>query len=478
MIVTDEDLLAKLNEGEVGGPVSDPNLLEQLNAPTVPPVAAEGLVGAPTASEPDFAQRMRAILDKRQAQQSGAFEKAFDGSDAGPLAAAKLLAKTAGNTVVGTAADVAGELVATGLDAVVPEHLQRTFKSAMASVAEAGMGTDTVQWMMKEWDGLSKDQQDLLAAGGNLFGAFLTKMPKNLFKGKNVEAKGIQIKRNKLSEALKAPETPKTKELDHLAGYKEGQRHRDAVDEAMKVKGVSPNKSPRQNGELISTKVTETKTKLDKQLADNPVDVSNKELLENMEDAIDNVRANNEWIGLDEAHEKAFEQHIATARRILRKHPQTAEGILAARREFDDVLYAGGKSSLELGNVKDAAGQAMRDGMNRTVIQAGAKVGVDVASAQLIMHNLLNANASLALKAGKFKPLGAKVMGQLQAHPYLVLGAGTLPALAVPLAATAAVFQAGKRVLPSAVGAAGKALDPRAVGLGGLLSTRTRGEEQ
>jgi len=435
-------------------------VMDLFNAPPAPPVPVEAPVSPVEASEPDFGARMRAILDKRQEQQSGAFEKAFDGSDGGMLSTAKLLGKTAGNAVAGTALDVGAELIATGMDAVVPEPAQEAFKEFTADVAKWGMDKEVVKWGMKEWDKLSTDKQDMLGAAGNIFSFMLPKMPKSMFKGDKMVSKGKMMKQVKMSEQLKLPITNKTKAADAKKRFKTSELDDNMVKEVMLVKGISPLKGPETNMELMFKQVDSIEAKLDKDLVDNPVDIPNDELFPHLDASIDNVRMNNEWIALDDTLDKAFNTHLKTMDRILKRHPKTAVGIRQARKEFDDIAFdkdSGGTGDLL--KIKEAASKAVRDGLNNAVKSGAARVGVDVAKPQQRMFMLLRGTSNLAEKYGADTSWGKRAIRKLEAHPIYAVGiAGgsiTLPATAAMALTGYLGYKAAQAVAPTAVKAAG-----------------------
>ena len=137
---------------------------------------------------------------------------------------------------------------------------------------------------------------------------------------------------------------------------------------------------------------------------------------------------------------------------------------------------------MDMMKTTDAANTAIRNGMNRAQIEAGNKVGIDVAGANLQLHKLFGARDNLILKHGVHKTFGRKAYEQVMRHPVyagmLLGGSYMLPIPVLGGLGLLGVAKGAKRLAPQALQGAGMALSPTGVGLGAAGALRGAPEAQ
>lgn len=167
--------------------------------------------------------------------------------------------------------------------------------------------------------------------------------------------------------------------------------------EVVKVPGVSSGKTLQSNFNAISKEVRSESKVLANELRKERIAISADELGATLDD-VSTALAENTLIVGDAA--KVSQRVIEQMQRIAKKHPQTAAGLLSARKELDAVIRSqkGGKVfDPVLENAQSIAVREVRQSVNRLIDSKATGVGVKESLRKQSM--LLQAMDNIAPKA-------------------------------------------------------------------------------
>lgn len=214
----------------------------------------------------------------------------------------------------------------------------------------------------------------------------------------------------KLVGQAKKDAAAKLKESDDLlrtSGIAPNARDMRIIDEVSKTE-ISPWKSKVKNREIIESVSRTEAASLKAQLAAKGLSISDDDLLEALTKARGEVAGTNYVRGGKGAGAGAAEDVTNGALDIIQKHPQTAEGMLAARKEFDQwVINQQGEKMLDPAKdqaVSDAIA-ATRQSMNDLIAQNAPSV--DVAGSLSKQSALIDAAKNINTK---LDPAGSNLL--------------------------------------------------------------------
>lgn len=219
----------------------------------------------------------------------------------------------------------------------------------------------------------------------------------------------------------------------------------DMVDAAKKA-GVSGNKTMRQNLRAINRRIVSLSEQLVNKAKGKDIHVPSQKILTDIVHRVNGSMQKNPGWGKNRA--KSAQPVVDQAAEILRKHPDTPEGVLAARREFDDwvenyygeEVFTGNKANVVKSTVADVRNQ-MNDELKMAVPEAAdlldemsklySASGNVLPKAAREAHTLVaRIGQNLALVMPK-SPLGWLMMGSMAGSAGLSAVMGG--ALAVPV---------------------------------------------
>lgn len=266
-----------------------------------------------------------------------------------------------------------------------------------------------------------------------------------------------------------------------------------AIDNVAQIPGVSKMKSFQANYNIINDAKNQEAEDLITKLKANDVAIPDDTIINNLATVRQNLAASPYVVG-DGA--KAAENTVNSALDIIQNHPQTASGLLQARKEFDSFIASqkGDKAfNPALESPITNAVQQVRQSINNMVDQAVPDAGVKASLAkQSSLYNALDNIAPKAAAEGsnRFSRLAQSASNALPIKNPIVKGGaqlaalggvGSAIALAPALAAVPAVGYAGykaasspllKKGVGTVLSAVGKVLSPKATE---LLNTAKQG---
>ena len=466
---TDEQLMSALRKAKVGGNVSAANELAAAIIARRREVKAQEPVD-PLATIGD---RYMASLDKREGQN----RQNYDNMISGDTGIERGVFNTLGNSVAGTAGDLIGETVSSGLSAITHDSIEEPLKEFASWVAEAGVSSKGGIYLQEKWAALDPEDQESLAAAGNIASFLTAGLPKALFGSTITKALADRISNGRLSKSLKEPETEAVK-LDRANGdMKVDRLHKPMTEEVAKIKGMDYKLGTEKKLNLIRDQRLKLDKKMLMQLRTKPTKVSVYDVVGKMDEYVDKMRKDNSWIQGNAAVDSAFRNHMDTVIDMLGpKEFITAEKVLHVRRLYDKKIQRSLKKAPEADLLaRDAAGEAIRNALNDIVRNSAMEVGIDVGSTLKSMSLLYKARDNLAKTYSKENSLLANVSKYGKGHAGLVaataVGSGSVATLAAsPLIAgatlTGAGLYAGGRYAPNAMRGVARGLDPRSLALG------------
>lgn len=419
--VTDPEILKKLRD--MGGDtttnssltrVTDPEILKKLSEVEAPKkLVQEAEQDTP---EPPYLERLSAIRDKRQEEMFNVFEK-LDQAEMGYGSAAL---QTVGKGIVGTGLDIVGESIATAASQVTPEFVQDAFKDSMAYLISQGADIEVVKEAKQEWDKLDTVTKGNIESVGNIL-AVLTPKLKVGKAGSKIKNAGEAIKKGRIADYMKLPETYINKFKEAQRFFKEPVGKKQMVDTVYGVKGFSANNSSQKNLLLVGAELKKQEAKLEHLVGKVPKPVDRQEVFNTINKNLDDLVKEHTRVISDKSVQTSIVDNIKAAERILNKHPQTTKGLLKARREIDELLQgSNGKNKLDLTtgelSARDAVTQVIRRSVNEVI---ESKHPGQFSTIMNTEHNLLNARDILAAKyAGEATNL-SKVTKFAKQHPIL-----------------------------------------------------------
>lgn len=453
--------------------VTDPEILKQLAAV---PYEAEVSNNSnnndktiPTAvkKELNYSERLNALVQNRAKEVSGTFKKLED-AEIGYGSAAL---RTVGKGFFGTAGDVIGETVATGASAITPDFIEDPFKQAMVSLVGEAVDSDVGKEAVKIWNGLDTNTKANLESAGNIVNFMLPKL-KVSGVGTKIKNKGQAIKKARLSDYMKLPDSPSQKVKEARRRFSDPVGHKQMIDVISTVKGFNPNvglnvKSTKKNLLLLEKEINNTEQKLKSLVNNDPRKINKQEVFDKISENISEEMAERSWLVTDQSINKSIELNLATAKKILDKHPDTAAGLLKAKREIQTLLD---RKKLEQPanelTARDTITNTVRKSVNEVL---GSRYSDDAFNSLMNReHNLLKGVTNLAEKYGAETDNVKVALKFASQHPLLTmsaLGGGGLvsgvltnPTFVYPGLAAGAGY-AIYRGLPSGLKALGKSLE-------------------
>jgi hypothetical protein len=384
-----------------------------------------------------------------------------------------------GSGVGGTIMDVGGQI----FKDVTPQSAQDALNEAMSTLVKAGMDTDQAKWVIENWNNLSDSAKRKWKATGNLAG-LLPLLKGFMLKPTKLASKGMQIKRNRLSEALSPYKSEAVLKQEAMRRFKPDVRHEQMVDELMDIKGLSGNKSPKANIKVLDEVQTKLENKLMNQLYTRGMTrVPTKTLADTFDRRIKRFLKENDWLQSDKTIQSNIDMYTQKFFNMISKKGLTPEGLLRARREFDAKLnkkmFQKGVDEKDLA-AHEAFAKVLRRVANDVAHNQAALRGVDVKESLKRSSAIMNAVENLSTKYAKYESIADKAAGFAKAHPFATraaaasaLGGGA--SYGVGFDPTSAGFWAAASTLPVAYGlyrTAPQTIKAADVAMrGGMLST-------
>ena len=448
--------------------VTDLTLLERLaTAPyesDVPNNSNNNDKTIPTAvkKELSYSERVNALVQNRAKEVSGTFKKLED-AEIGYGSAAL---RTVGKGFFGTAGDVIGETVATGASAITPDFIEDPFKQAMVSLAGEALDSDVGKEAVKIWNSLDTNTKANLESAGNIVNFMLPKL-KVSGVGTKIKNKGQAIKKARISDYMKLPESSSQKIKEAKRYFADPIGHKQMIDVVSSVKGFNPRKGIEKNLLLIKKDIQTTENKLQNLVNNDPRKINKQEVLDKISENILEEMTERSWLVTDQSINKALELNLTVAKKILDKHPNTAAGLLKAKREVQTLLN---NKKLEQPASELTARDAITNTMRKSVNEVLSSRYSDDAFNSLMNreHNLLKGVTNLAEKYGVETNNIKEALNFVKQHPLLsisalsggglVFGVLTNPAFIYPTLGLSGGYAIYKG-LPPGLTALGKALE-------------------
>ena len=468
--VTDPEILKKLRNlrgGDTTNPpitkVTDPEILKKLREVTPPKKLVQEV--EQDTPEPPYLERLSAIRDKRQEEMLNVFEK-LDQAEMGYGSAAL---QTVGKGIVGTGLDIVGESVATVASQVTPEFVQDAFKDSMAYLISQGADTEVVKEAKQEWDKLDTVTKGNIESVGNILTVLLPKLKVGKA-GSKIKNAGEAVKKGRIADYMKLPETSSNKFKEAQRFFKEPVGNKQMVDTVFGVKGFKETNSAQKNLLLIGAELKKQEAKLEHLVGKVPKPVDRQEIFNTINKNLDDLLKEHAWVVSDKSVQTSIVNNIKAAEKILNKHPQTTKGLVKARREIDKFMQGrNGKNKLDLPaselSARDAVTQVVRRSVNEVI---EAKHPGQYSTIMNTEHNLLKAvdvlsakyasEATSLSKATKFAKQHPILTGQVLNGAGMVVGLFTNP-LVIAGSAGAGAAHLGYRGLPNVLKGMGSFLE-------------------
>tara|TARA_R110000823_G_scaffold253538_1_gene375962 strand:+ start:980 stop:2635 length:1656 start_codon:yes stop_codon:yes gene_type:complete len=423
-------------------------------------------------NNPNYLERISSILSKR----GEGSDKIFEMLDKEEMNLGSAAFQTVGKTVAGTGLDVLGETVGTVASAITPDVIEEPFKQGLGFLIEAGNKTDIVQDAKEAYGNLSPEAQGNIDSATNLLTGWMSKMPV----GSKIKNAGTAIRKTRLSDAMKVPETVATKVKDAKNFFQTPANHMKMINVLDEVPGFKGTNKPEKNLILVEKELKATERKVQNLVNKTPVAVSPKEVLELMQNNMDELVEQNIWLTTDKAINAQVQANMKAARRIIAKYSEgglTTKGLLRARRDIDRLFgkkkVADGKGNkvnvlqapVEALSAMDAISQVTRRAANEVIAAKHPKIYKDLMFKE---HQLLNSVDILAAQYGASVNSVQKAINFAKNHPIgvgvalngggMILGLATNPIVLGGTAAATSIY-AGYRALPSLLTGAGKVLE-------------------
>lgn len=421
----------------------------------------EGFEAVP--EEPDFGGRLEGLMNKRR----GEVTKTFEDLDKGEIGLGSAALQVVGKGGFAAAGDIIAESIGSGLSAITPDAIKEPIKYFAAEMIGGALDTDAAKAVADEWNKLDSETQKNLESTGAIMSFVLPKVKAKLV-GKKIKNVGSAIKKERLSKTLKLPDTPSNKEAEARRLFKKPQNFDEMVDVSSKIKGVSANNSPEKNIMAIGREFEIEDNKLLQSLRSRPVKVSQDLIDDTLDKHLGELVSEHSFLQGKGAIAAAFDDNIRVLTETLDRFPKTPEGVLLARRAFDNKLKASTlalKAPEEVGIARDAVSLVLRRSLNDIVSQSAK--GVDVKKSLRKQSMMYGALDNLAENHKFSESSFAKVKSFIKSHPYISYGVltgtgvGTVLSSPAILAGTAAgaVGVGTSRLFPSAVKKAGSIVE-------------------
>lgn len=374
----------------------------------------------------DFIQPYQDIYNKRMGEVAEAAKRYKRGEEG--LGGA--LYEAFGSGVGGTLVDVQGEIMS--------NFIPQSVEEAIAKMAQAGIETETGQYLIENYNNLSDSTKRKLDATFNL--AALVPSIMAAKKGSALLNKGARIKRNRLSELLSPLETPTTRGEEAVRRFKPDVRHEKMLDQLVDLKGLSPNKSVRKNIEILDAAQSKLENKLMAQLRSRPIHIKSVDIENSFNKELTKLLSNEDWLQADKAIMDNVALQTEKLMRMIRRKGTTPEGMILARREFDAKLkqkmFKKGVDEKDIA-ASEAVSRTLRKLSNKIAHDAALKQGIDVQASLDKSSAIFRAVENLSTKYASETSKIAGAFEFAKRHPFasssLAAGLAGNQLLGVPL---------------------------------------------
>jgi hypothetical protein len=409
----------------------------------------------------DFFDRITKLARNRNEEMQGAIKQFGEGN----IGLGSMLLQVVGKGGYGTAADIVGETVATGLSSVTPDAIEEPIKQYAYELFGKAYNSDIGKAIAEEWNKLDPNTQKNIEATGNILSWAAPKL-KAKVPAEKLKGLGNAIEKSRISKKLKLPDTPSNRLDEAKRAFKDPYGFDDIVEEVNKVKGVSSNNSTKKNIIVLNKEIDNTDKELFRQLRKRSVDIADEAIDQNLDLELANMFKRNSFLQSDASIAKAVDDNLSSLQKIIDKYPKTPQGLIRARREFDKRLSEKIKGAPEYELIaRDAVSKSFRRALNNTVIEAAPYA--DVKGLLNKQSKLFGGIDNLAQNYALEKPSLTELTQLVKQHPIITLGAlsGTGAGFAfasspVVLGASGAgaLLSAGYRATPSALKGTGALL--------------------
>lgn len=401
-----DDLFNQYQATTTDGPDVQLDPLDELFS-TVEPVPEKSMME----KAQDFVQPYQDIYNKRMGEVAEAAKRYKRGEEG----LGGMLYEALGSGVGGTIADVQGEIMS--------NFIPQSVEEAIAKMAQAGLETETGQYLIENYNNLSDSTKRKVDATFNL-GALVPSIAAAK-RGGAVVNKATRIKRNRLSELLSPLETPVTRGQEAVRRFKPDVRHEQMLDQLADLKGLSPNKSVRKNIEILDEAQSKLENKLMSQLRSRPVHIKSTEIENAFGKELKKLLTKEDWLQSDKAIMDNVQLQTEKLMRMIRRKGTTPEGLILARREFDSKLkkkmFAKGIDEKDIA-ASEAISRTLRKLSNKIAHDAALKQGLDVQGSLDKSSAIFRAVENLSTKYATETPKIAGMMDFAKRHPFATSG--------------------------------------------------------
>lgn len=374
----------------------------------------------------DFFKPYQDIFNKRMGEVAEAAKRYKSGEEG----LGGMLYEAMGSGVGGTIADVQGEIMS--------NFMPQSVEEAIAKMAQAGIETETGQYLLENYNNLSDSTKRKLDATFNLAALVPSLMAAK--KGGPILNKAARIKRNRLSDLLSPLETSATRGQEAVRRFKPDVRHEQMLDQLVDLKGLSPNKSVRKNIEILDAAQNKLENKLMAQLRSRPVHIKSVDIDNAFNKELTKLLSNEDWLQADKAIMDNVQLQTEKLMRMIRRKGTTPEGMILARREFDAKLkkkmFAKGIDEKDIA-ASEAVSRTLRKLSNKIAHDAALKQGIDVQASLDKSSAIFRAVENLSTK---YASESSKIAGAFEfakRHPFastsIASGFASNQLLGVPL---------------------------------------------
>lgn len=413
----------------------------------------------PPKSQGEFFDRIAKLASNRKEEMTGAVGK----YGRGELGLGSTLLQVVGKGGFGTAADLVGETVASGVSAVVPDAVEEPIKQYAYEMLGKAYNSEIGKVIAREWNKLDPETQNNLEATGNIM-AWATPKLKAGGVGDKLTNMGQVVKKGRMANKLQLPDTAKNRLAEAKRRFRPPYAFDEVVEEVSKLKTTSPNKSFKANITAVGDEIAALDKNLFRELRKRSVDIPEDLIDQKIDLELTNLLKNNQWIQSNASIASAFDNNIAALQKILDDSPNTPQGLLVARRKFDKLLK---DSMFEIPVderiARDAVSTVLRRTLNDVVSEAApyAPVKETLRKQSRLYNGLDNLAENYALE----KPPLAELRNIAQRYPGASVGvlAGASPFIAAApqiaaIAGAGAVGAGAYRGFPAALRGSGAAL--------------------
>jgi len=401
-----DDLFDQYQATTADGPDVQLDPLDELFS-TVEPVPEKSMME----KAQDFVRPYQDIYNKRMGEVAEAAKRYKRGEEG----LGGMLYEALGSGVGGTIADVQGEIMS--------NFMPQSVEEAIAKMAQAGLETETGQYLIENYNNLSDSTKRKVDATFNL-GALVPSLMAAK-RGGAIVNKAARIKRNRLSDLLSPLETPTTRGQEAVRRFKPDVRHEQMLDQLEDLKGLSPNKSVRKNIEILDSAQSKLENKLMSQLRSRPVHIKSTEIENAFGKELKKLLTKEDWLEADKKIMDNVQLQTEKLMRMIRRKGTTPEGLILARREFDAKLkkkmFTKGIDEKDIA-ASEAISRTLRKLSNKIAHDAALKQGLDVQASLDKSSAIFRAVDNLSTKYATETPKIAGMMDFAKRHPFATSG--------------------------------------------------------